>query len=85
MKEYYESRQGYVFSVLPMTWHVINGTDDQEWNDFHRYAEHYKEKLWIVKPGENTNRGHGIAVYSSINNIRNKILKSRNSAKTYII
>ena len=33
----------------------------------------YLYNAWILKPGENTNRGRGIAVYDDIEDIRNAI------------
>jgi hypothetical protein len=50
---------------LPVTFHVKNGLDDPE---FIRFKQNYdaahgeKNNIWIIKPGENTNRGFGISV-----------------------
>ena len=27
------------------------------------FAKHCGEHIWILKPGENTNRGHGIQIF----------------------
>jgi tubulin--tyrosine ligase len=32
--------------------------------------------IWIVKPGENSNRGSGIAIYDSFFDIRERIMES---------
>lgn len=40
-------------------------------------------KLWIIKPGENTNRGKGIQVWENIKQIRDYI--NSNTRSSYII
>ena len=69
MKLYYEAQGRDVFSVLPVTFHIKKGEHDPE---FHKFAEYYAgeearrqrdpshHNIWIIKPGENTNRGQGI-------------------------
>jgi tubulin monoglycylase TTLL3/8 len=46
-----------------------------------------QRNIWIVKPGENTNRGNGISVCSELNEIRSLVLSSRDGAadSTFII
>ena len=48
-----------------------------------------KQNIWILKPGENTNRGTGITVhgdFASINNIiSNKEVHPNGKLKTFII
>jgi hypothetical protein len=46
-----------------------------------------QRNIWIVKPGENTNRGNGISVCSDLNEIRQLVLASCPSDKeqTFII
>lgn len=43
-----------------------------------------KNSIWIVKPGENSNRGNGIFVSKNGEEIRKKISRRKN-AHTYII
>lgn len=46
------------------------------------------KNVWIIKPGENTNRGNGINVSSNLNEIKNLVQRAQSSAskeKTYII
>ena len=72
MKIYYESVGQDWCSVLPLTFHIKEGPNDKE---FLRFVELFKDyesgkgtvqfdklgkQIWIVKPGENTNRGCGI-------------------------
>ena len=46
------------FDFIPKTYNV-KGSDDPEFRRFLR--ENQKEnKVWIIKPGENSNRGNGI-------------------------
>ena len=64
MFHYYKNfRKSDPFDILPVTYTVRN-TDDPEFKRFLRDNE-YKKKMgensvWIVKPGEDTNRGYGI-------------------------
>ncbi len=75
MKAFYERQNKNVFDYLPVTFHVKR-YGDEAWIDFSNYyfqdqSLHNGEKrLWIVKPGENSNRGNGITIYSDYNKIR---------------
>lgn len=68
MRQYYESRGEDVFESLPLSFHIVKGTEDSEYYTFLRYFYEKKKKnksgsnIWIVKPGELTNRGNGIIV-----------------------
>ena len=71
MKIYYEAIGQDWCSVLPLTFHIKDGPNDKE---FLKFTEVFKsidsgsytsfeslgKSIWIVKPGENTNRGCGI-------------------------
>jgi len=74
MKMYYESLGEDPFDHIPLTYHIKDGVDSEE---FEKFSEEYnrieeeiesekgKKKphnIWIIKPGENTNRGSGISV-----------------------
>jgi tubulin--tyrosine ligase len=67
MRFYYEALGQDPFIALPMTFHVKDGLEDPE---FSRFLNHYnsndKQNIWIIKPGENTNRGNGISVSKDI-------------------
>jgi glutathione synthase/RimK-type ligase-like ATP-grasp enzyme len=72
MKAFYDRQGKNVFEHLPVTFHVKR-FDDDAWKDFTRYyaedqqahsSEGEGKRLWIVKPGENSNRGNGITIYS---------------------
>ena len=62
MKHYYEAIGEDPFNALPVTFHIKTGLDDPEWLKFQQYFENNKDKqnIWIIKPGENSNRGQGI-------------------------
>lgn len=46
----------------------------------------FQQNIWIIKPGENTNRGHGINVTSSLNEIKQIInARSYDNQRTFII
>jgi|LauGreDrversion4_2_1035121.scaffolds.fasta_scaffold160608_2 hypothetical protein len=76
MKIYYESIGQDWFSVLPLTFHIKEGPSDKEFQRFTEIFKDYDsagkanlgnfeklgKQIWIVKPGENTNRGCGIQV-----------------------
>ena len=66
MKHYYEAIGEDPFNALPVTFHIKEGLDDPEFFKFQAYYDANREKastnVWIIKPGENTNRGQGIQV-----------------------
>lgn len=86
------------FSIIPVTFHISEGVADPEYSKF---VEYYRKiaresektgvkNLWIVKPGENTNRGSGISVCNSLEQVRNEVsspsIYSENGQKrTYIL
>lgn len=85
MKIYYESLGQNPFDTLPLTYHIKEGENDRE---FHKFTEtfnnpgnndtlkkypKYGNSLWIIKPGENTNRGCGIQVSRDFNHIKSLI------------
>lgn len=60
-----------VFDTLPLTFHIKDGISDPQYEKFKKYYEIEKNEclkeksrknIWIVKPGENSNRGNGIKV-----------------------
>lgn len=72
MKNYYEGIGEDPFANLPVTFHVTQGKNDPEFERFSNYYMNFKargleerkdphrDNVWIIKPGENTNKGHGI-------------------------
>lgn len=90
MSVYYKNREDNVFNYLPYTFHVRNGIEDESYFRFLKYyyqrgkeirkkMQGEKEELsniWIVKPGEFSNRGYGIRVCKTLEEIKN-IIKQR--------
>jgi tubulin monoglycylase TTLL3/8 len=80
---YYQALQIDPYEVIPLTFHIKTGETDPE---FLKFMEKFKEfdlvldengkkpiNLWIVKPGENSNRGNGISVVSDINSVKQEL------------
>ena len=66
LKKYYLEKGMNIFDAVPETYlinvehkqgSVHNTEKDQQLEEFARVAGNH---IWILKPGENTNRGHGI-------------------------
>jgi hypothetical protein len=73
MKQFYAAMGENPFDYMPVTFHVT-GENDKEFARFCEYqAKGVGGFLWIVKPGENTNRGNGINVLRNIDEIRKEI------------
>ena len=101
MKQYYAKNNDDAFKYLPITFHICNGIDDDQYlkflNIYYSYAKktgdyeesNSKYNAWIVKPGENTNRGNGIIVCLTLDAIKNILKKKEKyndgSQRTYII
>ena len=86
MRNYYEALSVDPFSVLPLTFHIKTGLDDPEFAHFVQHYESNKDKTWIIKPGENTNRGIGISVSKDFDEIKSLIEEStRSKKKTCIV
>lgn len=93
MKMYYESLDLNPFDFIPLTYHIKEGVESEEFKQFENefFAnEALKDgttdtsinnldrknrlfNVWIVKPGENTNRGSGITVCRELDQIKSLI------------
>lgn len=91
MKKYYSVISSEIYDKIPITFNV-SGENDPEFKDFIKVFNKYDsyrgkkksfQNLWIVKPGEFTNRGQGITVCKSLSEIL-AILKPAES-KSYIL
>ena len=95
MKEYYEKLGQDVFSILPVTFHIKEGEKDAEFNKFVEFynkrgeeinGDSTKKNAWIIKPGENSNRGNGITVSDNLEEIKTMLNNlAENSKRTSII
>ena len=99
MTYHYHKINGNVFEYLPTTFHIVKGLDDENYYKFLRFyykrAKEIKsnsqklENMWIVKPGENSNRGYGIKVCKTLDEIKS-IIKQKEKCvdgtnRTYIV
>ncbi len=97
MHNYYKLIGKNAFEVIPYTLHIKKGVQDAAYNIFLKeYKKIAKEQattglknIWIVKPGELSNRGQGITVIDEVyelNNILKKKEKHNNGTeKSYIL
>ncbi|OMJ74802.1 hypothetical protein SteCoe_26218 [Stentor coeruleus] len=80
---YYECIGENPFEYIPLTYHIKLGESDpafkkfeEKFYEYDKLVDEYGKKLvnlWIVKPGENTNRGNGISVISDLSSIKGEI------------
>ena len=97
MIQYYKSVDKDPFEYIPLTFHIVNGETDKSFPKFVEKFEHFQDlcksdpllnNLWIVKPGEATNRGVGISVCSTISEISsivNEKIVKKNIKRTFIV
>lgn len=76
LKQYYELIGENAFTKIPLTFHIKKGFKDIQYKRFVAYYKRRQagmkkpdkeggskmRNVWIVKPGELTNRGNGITV-----------------------
>ena len=88
LKDYYNTTQTDIFSIVPVTFQITFKTEDPEYQKFSgkfQEFEQYKllhpkfQNIWIVKPGENTNRGQGISVCKTFEEISKLVKNSETS------
>ena len=88
LKNYFEKLNKKAFDIIPVTFHAKAAHKDDGFTEFETYfnesAQTGSRNIWIIKPGENTNRGKGITVSSSLEEIR-QIVSDKCAAHTYII
>lgn len=99
MKNYYESMGKNIYATVPLSFIVFNITD----TSFVNFLEHFNElekakkdscdsfkNLWIIKPGEDSNRGRGVEVLDKVCKIKEIIRSSAfatngNQTKSFVI
>lgn len=97
LKQYSQALNMDLFDFVPLTFHIKGGESDPEFIKFteaFNATELEKKKnksqnLWIIKPGENSNRGQGIKVSGSFDQIKAMINETASGKskeiRTYII
>lgn len=79
LKKYCDVMSLPLFDRVPLTFHIKSGPDDPEFQNFIdafegiQEADKNSKNLWIVKPGENSNRGTGITVCNSISQVSQEV------------
>ena len=90
IKSFYIALGKDPFEHIPLTFHIKNGKDDPEFAKFMQEYEDIEiekaknkvQNLWIIKPGENSNRGQGISLANSLGQIKDLISRNIDSKTT---
>ncbi len=71
LRQYYESLGQDPFDTMPVTFHVGGESSERPrfLESFNQFQSVSGQHVWIVKPGENTNRGNGINVCKTLEEI----------------
>ena len=90
MYNYYKKKDIDPFTRIPLTYHIKVGSYDSAFRTFYaKFIELQRSEqvnIWIVKPGENTNRGFGIKVCSKIEEIIDAVNEfSEEYGRTFIV
>jgi hypothetical protein len=102
MKVYYEAIGKEYYNYLPLTFHIKEGLNDPQFLKFEQLyhdaqdpskstildsLNKFGKQLWIIKPGENTNRGCGIQVSKEFDHIKGLISNTvvNGCKRSYII
>ena len=90
MHSYYTSQNINPFTKIPLTFHVLYGSYDTTFKLFANKFKELKERglsnIWIVKPGECTNRVNGINVCKTLEQVVNAVnFYESESERTHII
>jgi len=82
---YYTLIRRNIEEVVPLTFHIKYGKSDLNYIKFQEMYKEYRKKnknVWIIKPGENSNRGNGIVIANTLNDIDKCV---SDTTHTYII
>ncbi len=96
LQRYYQIMGEDPFNTLPLTFHIRQGVGDPEFVRFTEYYDQLEEKrksegktaeknVWIIKPGEYSNRGCGISVMHDFEEIKAFIADTGKRPHTYIL
>lgn len=82
MRLYYKLSNKPVIKAFPQTYHIRLGENDPQFKmfmeEYQRVSreEKHLRNIWILKPGENSNRGSGITVIKEISLIK-RLIRAR--------
>jgi hypothetical protein len=81
---YYTLLGKNITNIVPLTFHIKKGEHNKnslkEFETvYHQCKDKAKKSWWILKPGENSNRGNGITVTKSLSNILNYVKEAPNT------
>lgn len=84
LKMYYSSIGQDMFNFFPLTFLIKSKDNIINFNYFYDKNVGKNENIWILKPGENSNRGRGIFISNNLRDINNKVSEIKKN-KTIII
>jgi len=65
------------FGAVPLTFVVKHGSGDKEYAQWRRaydaISETKNQRIWLVKPGDKANRGNGIRIYDSAEEVADRV------------
>jgi len=78
IRDFYARHNRNVFTekVFPFTLHVNRKNQHQQIRALMDYIADNPDAIWILKPGENSNQGHGISIENNLEQIKKKIKDS---------
>ncbi|EGR29568.1 tubulin-tyrosine ligase family protein, putative [Ichthyophthirius multifiliis] len=77
LKKFYSLKQENPFDFIPLSFCIKNGQKKNEFQSFQKYFNTQKGKnIWIVKPGESSNKGNGIKISQKLEEIEKIIGKN---------
>eukprot|EP00826_Nyctotherus_ovalis_P048661 TRINITY_DN5755_c0_g1_i5.p1 TRINITY_DN5755_c0_g1~~TRINITY_DN5755_c0_g1_i5.p1 ORF type:complete len:761 (-),score=172.55 TRINITY_DN5755_c0_g1_i5:526-2808(-) len=99
LQRYYRLNGLDPFLTLPLTFHIREGVADPQFAKFTKYYSKLNKKLrsatkrsakleknvWIIKPGEYSNRGCGISIMQDYSEIKEFIAENGRNSHTYIL
>lgn len=59
--------------MFPVTFHIIESIQDPQFANLASLFVDFPDSVWIIKPGENTNRGVGIQVAQGLKEVEAKV------------
>ena len=83
MKNYYEAQGRPYTDYMPLTFHIATAEDLTTFTNY--FYKQQSSNIWIVKPGENSNRGDRIKIFDSIDAISGHIFCALSSTGSFVV